>query len=326
MTGTMPSSASAVFETHLPLPNRRQGKVRDVYELPGSGPDAPPALLIVASDRLSAFDVVMRTPVPGKGRLLTAMSERWFDFIREHGLAETHVLSFEAADLRAYQLTPEQTSELAGRVCIGRRCEVVPVECVVRGYLDGSGWKEYQQTQAVCGVSLPAGLQRGSRLPEPIFTPATKAEMGEHDENIDFARACDIAGESVMRALRDTSIAIYNTAHEYASERGVILADTKFEFGYPVDSDGQRTGEMPIVVDEVLTPDSSRYWPADTWKPGGEQISYDKQFVRDYLQTLTDSRRWDKTAGPDGLGPELPGDVVEGTLARYREALDRLFG
>jgi phosphoribosylaminoimidazole-succinocarboxamide synthase len=322
----MSSSTTAVFETHLPLPNRRQGKVRDVYELPEAGPDALSALLIVASDRLSAFDVVMRTPVPGKGRLLTEMSRRWFDFIRENSLAETHVLSFEAGDLRAYGLSEDQIAELDGRVCIGRRCEVVPVECVVRGYLDGSGWKEYQQTRSVCGVSLPEGLQRGSRLPEPIFTPATKADLGEHDENIDFERACEIAGRGVMEHLRDTSLAIYNAAHEYASKRGVILADTKFEFGYPLGPDGSRSSERPIVVDEVLTPDSSRYWPADTWKPGGEQISYDKQFVRDYLQTLTDSGRWDKTAGPDGLGPELPENVVEGTLSRYREALDRLFG
>ncbi len=322
----MPSSAIAVFETHLPLPNRRQGKVRDVYELPDRGPDAPAALLIVASDRLSAFDVVMKTPVPGKGRLLTEMSRRWFDFIRDQGLAETHVLSFEATDLPAYGLREDEIGNLSGRVCIGRRCEVVPVECVVRGYLDGSGWKEYQQTRSVCGVPLPEGLQRGSRLPEPIFTPATKAELGEHDENIDFERACDVAGRKTMEQLRDTSLAIYSAAHEYAAKRGVILADTKFEFGYPLGSDGQRSGELPIVVDEVLTPDSSRYWPADTWKPGGEQVSYDKQFVRDYLQTLTDSGRWDKTAGPDGLGPELPDEVVEGTLQRYREALDRLFG
>ena len=154
----------------------------------------------------------------------------------------------------------------------------------------------------MCGVPLPEGLQRGSRLPEPIFTPATKAELGEHDEHIAFERACDVAGRKTMEQLRDTSLAIYSAAHEYAAKRGVILADTKFEFGYPLGSDGQRSGELPIVVDEVLTPDSSRYWPADTWTPGGEQVSYDKQFVRDYLQTLTASGRWDKTAGPDGLG------------------------
>lgn len=321
----MSSTSSAVFETHLPLPNRRQGKVRDIYELPADSEARQGALLIVASDRLSAFDVVMRTPIPGKGQLLTEMSRRWFGFIAEHELAETHVVSFEARDLERYGLEPSQIEELEGRVCIGHRCEVVPVECVVRGYLDGSGWKEYQQTQKVCGVSLPAGLERGSRLPHPIFTPATKADLGEHDENIDFERACAIAGRRVMEHLRDTSLAIYEAAHGYASQRGVILADTKFEFGFPLNPDGSRASETPIVVDEVLTPDSSRYWPAETWKPGGEQISYDKQFVRDYLQVLTDRGEWNKSAGPDGLGPELPDEVVRGTQKRYREALERLF-
>lgn len=321
----MSSTSSAVFETHLPLPNRRQGKVRDIYDLPADSRWESGALLIVASDRLSAFDVVMKTPIAGKGLLLTEISRRWFDFIADQNIAETHVLSFEAGDLKRYGLEAAQIEELEGRVCIGRRCEVVPVECVVRGYLDGSGWREYQQTRSVCGVSLPEGLQRGSQLPEPIFTPATKAELGEHDENIDFERACEIAGRSVMETLRETSLAIYNAAHAYAAERGVILADTKFEFGFPLNPDGSRASETPIVVDEVLTPDSSRYWPAETWEPGGEQISYDKQFVRDYLQALTDRDEWNKTAGPDGLGPELPGDVVSGTLSRYREALERLF-
>lgn len=279
----------------------------------------------MASDRLSAFDVVMRTPIPGKGRILTDMSRRWFEFIASKGLAETHVMSFNAHDLLGYGLTPSDCEELEGRVCIGRRCEVVPVECVVRGYLDGSGWKEYRESQSVCGVALPSGLQRGSRLPEPIFTPATKAELGEHDENIDFERACSVAGTEVMEHLQETSLRIYSAAHEYAAQRGVILADTKFEFGYPVTPEGTRESETPIVVDEVLTPDSSRYWPADTWKPGGEQVSYDKQFVRDYLQELTDRGEWDKTAGADGLGPELPERVVNGTLKRYREAMERLF-
>lgn len=210
-------------------------------------------------------------------------------------------------------------------MCIGRHCEVIQVECVVRGYLDGSGWKEYQQTGAICGVALPKGLQRGSRLPDPIFTPATKADIGEHDENIDFARACEIAGQGVMEYLRERSMAIYAAAHAYAANRGVILADTKFEFGFPLHADGRRASEIPIVVDEVLTPDSSRYWPMDSWKPGGEQVSYDKQFVRDYLQQLVDDGVWDKAAGPNGYGPELPDDVVIGTLSRYREALDRLF-
>jgi phosphoribosylaminoimidazole-succinocarboxamide synthase len=320
----MSTAEQVVFETRLPLPNRRQGKVRDIYDLPpAAGTDG--ALLIVASDRLSAFDVVMRTPIPGKGLILTEMSRRWFARIAERCLAPTHVLSFEASDLVQWGVPAEVAEGLQGRVCIGRRCEVIPVECVVRGYLDGSGWKEYQQSGRVCGVQLPPGLERGSRLPEPIFTPATKAELGEHDENIDFDRACSIAGGDVMDHLKRVSHRIYSDAHDYAAQRGVILADTKFEFGYPLHADGSRTGEDPIVVDEVLTPDSSRYWPAETWKPGGEQISYDKQFVRDYLQTLTDRGEWGKTAGQDGLGPDLPEAVVKGTQQRYREALERLF-
>lgn len=320
----MSTAQQAVFETRLPLPNRRQGKVRDIYDLPPTGGSSG-GLLIVASDRLSAFDVVMRTPIPGKGLILTEMSRRWFALIAERQLAQTHVLSFEASDLMQWGVPSDAAEGLTGRVCIGRRCEVVPVECVVRGYLDGSGWKEYRESGSVCGVQLPPGLERGSCLPEPIFTPATKAELGEHDENIDFDRACSIAGGEVMAHLRRVSQSIYNAAHDYAAQRGVILADTKFEFGFPLDADGSRTGEDPIVVDEVLTPDSSRYWPAETWKPGGEQISYDKQFVRDYLQTLTDRGEWDKTAGHDGLGPELPEEVVKGTQQRYREAMEKLF-
>ncbi len=315
----------AVFETRLPLPNRRQGKVRDIYDLPPAGGE-PGGVLIVASDRLSAFDVVMRTPIPGKGLILTDMSRRWFDLISQQRLAETHVVSFDAADLKRWGVSAADAEALAGRVCIGRRCEVIPVECVVRGYLDGSGWKEYRETGRICGIELPPGLKRGSRLPEPIFTPATKAEMGEHDENIDYERACSIAGEGVMEHLREVSHRIYAAAHEYASQRGVILADTKFEFGFPLNADGVRTGEAPIVVDEVLTPDSSRYWPAEHWKPGGEQLSYDKQFVRDYLQELTDQGKWDKSPDSEGLGPELPDEVVLGTQRRYREALESLFG
>ena len=321
----MSTAQKPVFETRLPLPNRRQGKVRDIYDLPPTG-GSNGALLIVASDRLSAFDVVMRTPIPGKGLILTEMSRRWFALIAERRLAETHVLSFEASDLVQWGVPAEIAASLKGRVCIGRRCEVVPVECVVRGYLDGTGWREYRESGRVCGVQLPPGLKRGSRLPQPIFTPATKAELGEHDENIDFDRACSIAGEEVMAHLRRVSERIYNEAHDYAAGRGVILADTKFEFGYPLHADGSRTGEDPIVVDEVLTPDSSRYWPAETWEPGGEQISYDKQFVRDYLQSLTDRGEWNKSGDGEGLGPELPSEVVSGTVQRYQEAMQKLFG
>lgn len=318
MTAAVPD---AVFETHLPYPSRRQGKVRDVYELPngwgnGSGAKKDAALLIVATDRISAFDVVMPTPIVGKGKLLTQMAERWFRFVEQRGLAKTHLLSSNVDDLPASPtLTNEQREMLRGRIMIARKCRVVQVECVARGYLDGSGWIEYRDTGAVCGVKLPAGLQRGARLPEPIFTPATKEELGKHDLNITFEQSCDIAGREVMEQLRATTLAIYNAAHEYALARGVILADTKFEFGF-ADDDGL------VLVDEVLTPDSSRYWPLDGWKPGGEQPSYDKQYLREYLNGLVAGGRWNKQAP----GPELPSDVVAGTMKRYIEAFDRLWG
>jgi phosphoribosylaminoimidazole-succinocarboxamide synthase len=312
----MPAAQTPLFRSDLPLPDRREGKVRDVYRLPSDG---PPRLLIVASDRISAFDVIMPTPIPGKGRILTAMAEAWFDFITRLGLAPTHLRSTDVADIPG--LTDEQQTMLDGRIMIGRACEVIPVECVVRGYLEGSGWKEYQQTGAVCGVELPSGLERGDQLLEPIFTPATKAEQGAHDENISFDDAANIAGVNTMTLLRDTSLAIYNAAHEYAADRGVILADTKFEFGYPIDDTGARSSDDPILIDEALTPDSSRYWPADRWSPGTEQESFDKQFLREYLQRLTDEGTWNKRAP----GPELPDDIVQGTLARYREAQQRLF-
>ncbi|MEZ6210388.1 MAG: phosphoribosylaminoimidazolesuccinocarboxamide synthase [Phycisphaerales bacterium] len=309
----------SLVATSLELPGRRQGKVRDVYDLPPAHPGGPRRVLMVATDRLSAFDVVLPTPIPGKGRLLTLMALRWFRWIESGNLANTHVLSSATADIPG--ISEVHRSQLEGRVIIGRACRVVPVECVVRGYLDGSGWKEYQQTGCVCGVRLPDALRRGDCLPEPIFTPATKAELGAHDENISFEHACDIVGRDVMLRLRDTSFAIYNAAHAFAAERGVILADTKFEFGFPLGPDGRTTGEPPILIDEALTPDSSRYWPTDSWKPGGPQVSYDKQFVRDYLQDLVDRGLWDKTPP----GPDLPEHVVSGTLAKYREAFDRLF-
>ncbi|MEO1130236.1 MAG: phosphoribosylaminoimidazolesuccinocarboxamide synthase [Planctomycetota bacterium] len=313
----MSAAQSPLFRSDLPLPDRREGKVRDVYRLPSAGEQR---LLIVASDRISAFDVIMPTPIPGKGRILTSMAEAWFDFIARLGLAPTHLRSTEVADVPG--LTDEQQAMLDGRVMIGCACEVVPVECVVRGYLEGSGWKEYRRTGAVCGVQLPTGLERGAQLPEPIFTPATKAEQGAHDENISFDDAANIAGVKTMTLLRDTSLAIYEAAHAYAEDHGVILADTKFEFGYPIDDTGARSSEDPILIDEALTPDSSRYWPADRWAPGKEQESFDKQFLREYLQRLTDADAWDKRAP----GPQLPEDIVEGTLARYREAQQRLFG
>src|ERR1051326_3125645 len=246
-----------VFSTDLSLPGRRQGKVRDIYELP-AGPGGQRArLLIVASDRISAFDVVMPTPIPGKGRLLTQISTFWFNFIAKRGLAKTHLLSTDARDVpeTAFRARPRR-QELEGRITIGRTCRVVPVECVVRGYIEGSGWKDYQKTGSICGVELPAGLKQCDRLPEPIFTPATKAPQGQHDENISFERACEEVGKDLMTKLRAVSLAIYNAANEYALSRGIIIADTKFEFGLEED------GKEPILIDEALTPDRSRFWPA----------------------------------------------------------------
>lgn len=317
-----------VIETALELPNRRRGKVRDIYDLP---PDptplagrpamsGAPRLLIVATDRISAFDVVMPTPIPGKGRLLTEIAARWFSLIAARRLAPTHLITTDVREIPG--LDAARRDELRGRVMIGRRCRVVPIECVVRGYLDGSGWNEYQEKGEVCGVSLPPGLRRGDRLPHPIFTPATKEEIGRHDENIDFDRACDAAGAEVMTRLRDISMKIYREAHGYALAKGLILADTKFEFGFPVDAEGRETGEAPILIDEALTPDSSRFWDAAKWAPGGEQASFDKQFLREYLLRLVAKGKWNKQAP----GPELSAEIVEGTRARYQEVRDRLFG
>ncbi len=301
--------------------------MRDIYDvppasLPPSSPSEPgePRLLIIATDRLSAFDVVMPTPVPGKGRLLTDISTRWFRWIETEGLAKTHLRSTDASDVPG--LNDAQRAQIEGRMTLGVRCQVIPVECVVRGYLEGSGLLDYEKTGTVCGHELPRGLRQCDELPEPIFTPATKAEMGAHDENIDFERACKIAGRDLMTILRETSIAIYTSAREHAKERGIILADTKFEFGLPVDERGEVISSEPILIDEALTPDSSRFWDASRYEPGREQASFDKQFVREYLQGLVDRGKWDKTSP----GPELPESVIAGTLARYAEARDKLFG
>lgn len=306
--------------------------MRDLYELPAKG--GMPRLLIVATDRVSAFDVVMPTPIPGKGRLLTEVSLRWFRFVEARGLARSHVLSAEAEELvgaGSPAMTREAVQPLIGRVMIVRRCRVVPVECVARGYLDGSGWAEYQATGSVCGVPLPAGLRRGDRLPEPIFTPATKEAVGTHDVNVDFEAASERVerwgegfggrgtgfGDRVMRRLREMTLAIYSAAHEVALGRGLILADTKFEFGFAAEDPG---GE-PMLCDEALTPDSSRYWDGAKWSPGGEQASFDKQFLREYLNGLTAAGKWDKRPP----GPDLPQAVVDGTRARY-EAVRRRLG
>ncbi|MFN0131318.1 MAG: phosphoribosylaminoimidazolesuccinocarboxamide synthase [Phycisphaerales bacterium] len=306
---------SPLFASNLNLPGRRQGKVRDVYELPGDRGD--PRLLIVATDRISAFDVVMPTPVPGKGKLLTEIASWWFGFIERQGLARTHLISTRVDDIPAAAFAGEGTTRaelLRGRVTIARACRVVPIECVVRGYLEGSGWADYQTTGAVCGVALPKGLRRCERLPSPIFTPATKAAEG-HDENVSFEAAAAAVGGGLLERLRDMSLAIYGAAAEHALARGIIIADTKFEFG--LDDRGE-----PVLIDEALTPDSSRFWPVDQYEPGRAQPSFDKQFLREYLQGLVDAGRWRK----EPPGPALPDRIVEQTLSRYREAKERLCG
>ncbi len=312
------AKSPVVFATDLTLPGRRQGKVRDIYEMPASGKEQA-RLLIVASDRVSAFDVVMPTPIPGKGRLLTQISTFWFGFIAQRGLARTHLLSTDARDVPETAFRGKtRRADLEGRITIGRTCRVIPIECVVRGYIEGSGLKDYQKTGAICGVKLPPGLKQCDRLPEPIFTPATKAPMGQHDENITFERACDEVGKDLMTRLRATSLAIYQAASDYALSRGIIIADTKFEFGL---EEGKAGGE-PILIDEALTPDSSRFWPADKYKPGGPQPSFDKQFLREHLQGLVDRGEWNK----QDPGPALPAEIIERTLAKYAEARDKLCG
>lgn len=289
-----------VTETRLPgLPVRR-GKVRDIYDLGDE-------LLLVATDRISAYDVVLPTPIPGKGEMLTRISRFWFEFF--DGQVPHHLI--EVVEDVAPQGLDMHLSELRGRTMRCKKAKVVPIECVIRGYLAGSGWGDYRRTGAVCGVKLPAGLRQCERLPEPIFTPATKAETG-HDENITYEQAARQVGESCMKLLRERSIMLYSRAAEYARGKGIIIADTKFEWGL-------RDGEY-LLIDEVLTPDSSRFWPADRYEPGRDQDSFDKQYVRNYLTTLVEGGRWDKTPP----GPELPTDIVANTAAKYREAVERL--
>ena len=288
-----------ILETSLEGIERfSKGKVRDVYRL-GS------QLLIVATDRLSAFDVVLPTGIPDKGRVLTQMSIFWFDFLRD--VTATHFL---AADVDAYpaELRPFR-AQLEGRSMLVKLADMVPIECVARGYLAGSGWKEYRASGTVCGIPLPKGLQESSKLPEPIFTPATKAQSG-HDENISFERLAAIVGSDVSRQLRDLTLAIYARAATYAESRGIIIADTKFEFGF---IDGKL-----VLGDEVLTPDSSRFWPLDAYKPGQAQNSYDKQYVRDYLEAI----HWNKQPP----APVLPHEVAQKTGEKYREAYRLLTG
>lgn len=287
----------AIFETKLDGPPLwRRGKVRDVYDLGDH-------LLIVATDRLSAFDVVLPTPIPGKGRVLTQLSLFWFSLLRT--MVPNHV---RASDVSAYPARLRgQADQLAGRSMMVLKTDPLPVECVVRGYITGSGWKDYRKSGQVCGIALPAGLRESDRLPEPIFTPTTKAETG-HDESMSFAQVEDVLGAARAAEVRDLSIALYRRAAAHAEERGIILADTKFEFGI---SEGRL-----VWIDEALTPDSSRFWPRDLYQPGQAQPSFDKQYVRDYLETLD----WNKQPP----APSLPPEVVDRTREKYEEALTRL--
>ncbi len=289
--------STALLTTSVAHYPKRTGKVRDIYELPDQ-------LLIVATDRISAFDVVMPNGIPDKGRVLTQISAFWFNLLAD--LTPNHLISTAMKDL------PDdcQDEELDGRFMLCRKCKVVPIECVVRGYLAGSGWREYKESGTVCGIKLPEGLKQCSELPVPIFTPSTKAERG-HDENISFEQAADLVGMDTITELRNRSLAVYNRGRAYAAEKGIILADTKFEWG----TDDR--GELRLI-DEVLTPDSSRFWPADQYKPGRDQPSFDKQFVRDYL----DKVKFNRTPP----GPVLPTDIVQKTRAKYIEAYTRLTG
>ena len=291
--------AQAVYRTSLRgLEKIHEGKVRDIY---AAGPDA---LLIVTTDRLSAFDVILPDPIPGKGRVLNQISQFWFE--RTRHLVPNHLTGRPVASLVS---DPAEQALLEGRAVIVKRLAALPIEAVVRGYLIGSGWKDYQKTGAVCGIALPAGLALAERLPAPIFTPATKAAAGHHDENISFGQTEQLVGAALAAQVRDTALAIYQFAAAHALSRGIIIADTKFEFG--VDERGTLT-----LIDEVLTPDSSRFWPADTYRTGQSPPSFDKQFVRDYLESLD----WNKQAP----GPHLPAEIIARTGEKYHEALARL--
>jgi phosphoribosylaminoimidazole-succinocarboxamide synthase len=295
-------SAALLNSSITSLPLLARGKVRDNYAV---GTDR---ILMVASDRLSAFDVVMGEPIPGKGELLTRMALFWFEQLQ--GIVPNHLTGDDPQSV----VTEAERAQVRGRAMLVKRLKPLPIEAVVRGYLAGSGWAEYQQNQAVCGVKLPAGLKNATQLPKPIFTPATKAEMGEHDENIDFQRAADMIGPELAARVRDISIALYQRAAGIALAKGIIIADTKFEFG--LDDAGTLT-----LMDEVLTPDSSRFWPVEGYCEGANPPSYDKQFVRDWLeQARVDGQPWNKQAP----APALPADVIARTAEKYREALVRL--
>ncbi len=301
MVATLATPAPIVFETRInSLERLHRGKVRDVYAI-----DAD-SLLIITTDRLSAFDVVLPDPIPGKGQVLNRISNFWF--ARTGHIVPNHLIDRPLAEVLP---DPVERAQAEGRCVIARRLRALPVEAVVRGYLIGSGWKDYQATGQVCGITLAPGLRQAERLPEPIFTPATKAAVGDHDENIAYAQVEQLIGADLAAKVRSTAIALYNHAVDYAAERGILIADTKFEFGLTADDE-------LILIDEALTPDSSRFWPADTYQVGTSPPSFDKQYVRDYLETLD----WNKQAP----GPHLPAEVIARTSAKYHEALERLTG
>ncbi|MBU1666583.1 MAG: phosphoribosylaminoimidazolesuccinocarboxamide synthase [Gammaproteobacteria bacterium] len=288
----------ALYESTIQsLPLIHKGKVRDIYAVDDE------RMLIVTSDRLSAFDVIMPTPIPGKGKVLTAVADFWF---RKLAGILPNQLTGEAPES---VVTPEERPQVAGRAIVVKRLKALPVEAIVRGYLVGSGWADYQKTGSVCGIPLPAGLKQAAKLPQPLFTPSTKAALGAHDENIDFGQCAELLGDDLAAQVRDAAIALYQAAAEYALTRGIIIADTKFEFG--LDENGTLT-----LIDEVLTPDSSRFWPLDQYQVGGNPPSFDKQYVRDWLT----QSGWNKQAP----GPELPAEVVARTTEKYEEARHRL--
>jgi phosphoribosylaminoimidazole-succinocarboxamide synthase len=306
-TGINMERTTPLFESELKsLPLIKRGKVRDIYDIDKE------LMLIVATDRLSAFDVVLPNPIPDKGAILTQLSNFWFDFTRK-------VISNHLADIKLEDVLPNRWTEdlshdsdywqVEGRAVIVKKVKPLPIEAIVRGYLAGSGWKDYQKNATLCGITLPYGLQLAEKLPLPIYTPSTKADVGHHDENIDFTKTCELIGPDLAVKVREISLEIYQKAHQYAAERGIIIADTKFEFG--IDAD-----EQLVLIDEVLTPDSSRFWPIESYQIGVSPKSFDKQFVRDYLETLN----WDKTPP----GPTLPVEIIDKTAEKYREALQRL--
>ncbi len=292
-------TTAALYESKLTsLPLIQRGKVRDIYAVDEQH------LLIVTTDRISAFDVVLSDPVPGKGAVLTALSNFWF--ARMQGVIRNHLAKLSLADVLP---DAAERATVDGRAIVVDKLRPLPVEAIVRGYIIGSGWKDYQKTGHVCGIALPSGLQQAQQLPQALFTPSTKAEMGEHDENIDFEHTCGLLGRALAEQVRDVSIKIYQAAADFARTKGIIIADTKFEFGL-------NANDELVLIDEVLTPDSSRFWPADEYKIGASPPSFDKQFVRDYLETLA----WNKQAP----APRLPSEILDKTAAKYREALTRL--